>query len=174
MAILRKGGLTGEMYQGKAPFAGVVLNNVSGAKLEYYLERDVSYTLGGCTAGRRPGQIQIGLTNTAPAGLPRFVWQRIDMPPGTYPQGQDRLQLTVYLTDGAKLVNALINGKPAAVTQGSELGHPRVTMWVYPTPGQPLTVTINTDEPISPAAPVVPAQPMARPQNTRVQADPCS
>jgi hypothetical protein len=173
MTILRKGGLTGEMYQGTAPYASVVLNNVSGAKLEYYLQRNVSYTLGSCSAGRRPGQIQIGLTNLAPPGLPRFVWQRIDAPPGSYPQGQDVLQLSVYLTDGAKLVNVMVNGKAVDFTRGTELGHPRIMMWVFPTPGQPLTVTVNTDEPATSAKPIVPAQPMARPQQTEIKAAAC-
>jgi hypothetical protein len=174
MTVLRKGGLTGEIYQGTAPYASAVLNNVSGAKLEYYLERNVSYSLGGCTNGRRPGQIQVTLTNTAPAGLPRYVWQRIDARAGTYPQGQDRLQLTVYLTNGANLVNVLIDGKAATFTRGTELGHPRITMWVLPTPGQPLTVTVNTDEPASSAKPVVPAQPMAKPQQTEIKTATCA
>jgi hypothetical protein len=173
MTVLRKGGLTGELYQGTAPYAGVVLNNVSGAKLEYYLQRDVSYTLGACSGGRRPGQIQIALTNLAPPNLPRFVWQRIDAPPGTYPRGQDVLQLSVYMTANSKLVNVMVNGKAVDFTRGTELGHPRIQLWVKPTPGQPLTVTVNTDEPSTAGKPIVPSQPMARPQQTQIKAAAC-
>jgi hypothetical protein len=52
----------------------------------------------------------------------------------------------------------------------SELGHPRVSLRVYPTPGHPLTVTIDTVEPARTEAPVVDTQPMAQPQTTRVSA----
>lgn len=174
MTVLRDADLTGEIYQGTAPYAGVVLNNVSGAKLDYYLDRKVTFTLGSCTAaGRRPGHVEVTLTNTAPPGLPTFVTDRIDAPRGTYPVGQSRLQLSVYLTDGAKLVNVTLNGQAVDITRGTELGHPKITMWVLPTPGQPLTVTVETDEPVSPDEPIIPTQPLHRPQTTEVRLTPC-
>lgn len=160
MDAMRKAHATGEMYQGPAPYAGVVLNNVSGAKLDYYLDRDITYTLANPAGGRRDGRIDITLTNTAPGGLPTFVTDRIDARRGTYPVGQSRLQLTVYATEGASITGVTVNGAPVEHTTGTELGHPRVTMWVYPTPGQPLAVSVTTDEPTRPEAPIVPEQPM--------------
>jgi hypothetical protein len=164
MEALRLASATGEMYQGPAPYAGVVLNNVSGAKLDYYLEREVTYTLGDPTNGRRDGLIKVILTNTAPPGLPTFVTDRIDAPPGTYPVGQSRLQLTLYVTSGATITNVSLNGTPVEFIAGTELGHPRLTMWIYPTPGQPITVAVATSEPDRPDTTIVPEQPMARRQ----------
>jgi hypothetical protein len=69
--------------------------------------------------------------------------------------------LSIYLTAGAKLVTIAVNGQPIDVTQSTELGHPRLLMWVLPTPGEPLTITVDTDEPVVPGNPLVPVQPMA-------------
>jgi len=173
MAVLRDAKLTGELHQGTAPYASVVLNNVSGAKLEYYLDRKVVFSLGSCAGGRRHGHIEVTLTNNAPPGLPTFVTDRIDAPRGTYPAGQSRLRLSVYLTDSAKLVNVAVNGQAVDFTRGKELGHPLITLWVLPTPGQPLTVAVDTDEPVSPDKPVIPAQPLHRPLTAEVRQTPC-
>ncbi|WP_044883454.1 MULTISPECIES: DUF4012 domain-containing protein [Frankia] len=162
MAGLRQAHLTGEMYQGPAPYAGIVLNNVSGAKLDYYLDRNISYTLGTCNGDHRSGRIAVKLTNEAPSNLPTFVTDRIDAPRGTYPPGQSRLQLSIYMTEGAEITGVALDGKQINFNSGTELGHPRITMWIYPTPRLPLEVTVNTREPVRYEMPIVPIQPMAR------------
>ncbi len=170
---LRRANATGEMYQGPAPYAAAVLNNVSGAKLDYYLERQLRFTLDSCHGDRRHGHLELTLTNNAPGNLPAFVTDRIDAPRGTYPAGQSRLLLAIYLTEGAELRNVALGGAPVEFTPGTELGHPRILMWVYLTPGQPLTVTVDTDEPTRPENPVVFEQPMARAQTTDIDSAPC-
>jgi hypothetical protein len=173
MAGLRRAHLTGEIYRGRAPYAAAVLNNVSGAKLDYYLDRHVGFALGACDGPTRRGHLTVTLTNRVPPNLPTFAADRIDAPRGSYPVGQSRLQLTAYLTAGATITNVAVDDKPVEFTRGTELGHPRITLWVYPTPGQPRTLTVDTWEPARPEEPVVPVQPMARPQTTTVTWTPC-
>ncbi len=161
-AGLRQAHLTGELYQGPAPYAGVFLNNVSGAKLDYYLDRKITYTLGACTAGHRTGRVEITLTNTAPPNLPTFVTDRIDAPRGSYPAGQSRLQLSIYTTAGSTVTSVSVDNHRTGVIPSTELGHPKITLWLYPVPGQPLTISVNTEEPARGAMPIIPSQPMAR------------
>jgi hypothetical protein len=167
-AAFTRFGYSGEVYKGPAPYASVVLNNVVGAKLDYYVQRNVAYTLGRCAGVTRKGQITVTLTNGAPPGLPTYVTDRLDAPRGTYPAGQNHLQLSVDLTQGATYSQVRLDGKPVTPARTNELGHPRLSFQIYLTPGRPLTLTVDTVEPATAWKPVVPVQPMARNQTTKV------
>ena len=58
-----------------APYAEVVINNLGGNKMDYYLTRQIEYAADGCDGDTRTSTVTIRLTNTAPdkiiAGLRR-------------------------------------------------------------------------------------------------------
>ena len=71
--------LAGAVPKTARPFAGLVVNNYSGSKLDYYLDRTLDYRRS-CPAGdgTTTSTITVTLTNTAPKGLPAYVDQQLD------------------------------------------------------------------------------------------------
>ena len=64
-----------------APYADVVINNLGGNKLDYYLTREIEYSAGGCDGPTRKSTVIVRLTNNSPAdGLPDYVGATL-MPP---------------------------------------------------------------------------------------------
>ncbi len=47
-----------------APYAGVVINNLGGNKLDYYLDRHIEYVADGCDGDMRTSTVTVRLTNT--------------------------------------------------------------------------------------------------------------
>ena len=57
-----------------APYAGVVVNNLAGNKLDYYLTREIDYTADSCVGDTRSSTVIVRLTNNTPAGrFPDYV-----------------------------------------------------------------------------------------------------
>ena len=57
-----------------APYAEVVINNLGGNKLDYYLTREIEYSADDCDGPTRKSVVTVRLTNNAPAdGLPDYV-----------------------------------------------------------------------------------------------------
>ena len=48
-----------------APYAEVVINNLGGNKLDYYLKRKIEYAADGCDGETRKSTVTVRLTNTA-------------------------------------------------------------------------------------------------------------
>jgi len=85
-AVLESTRLGGVLPETAQPYAGLVINNQGGTKLDYYLDRSVEYVAGPCGGGSRKSSVTIRLTNDAPAtGLPAYVVGRADRP--GYPSG---------------------------------------------------------------------------------------
>jgi hypothetical protein len=127
--LLESSPLSGILPEGADPFAGLVVNNAAGGKLDYYLQRGLRWTPGRCTADGREVTARITLTNGAPAsGLPAYVTQRVDDPPYPTRPGDNRLLVSYYATSGALLTGAELDGHPATVSSGVERGHPVFTL----------------------------------------------
>ena len=57
-----------------APYAQVIVNNLAGNKMDYYLEREIEYVADGCDGDMRNSTITVRLTNTATdRPLPDYV-----------------------------------------------------------------------------------------------------
>ncbi len=57
-----------------APYAEVVINNLGGNKMDYYLEREIEYVADECDGDRRNSTVTVRLTNTVPSDpLPDYV-----------------------------------------------------------------------------------------------------
>ncbi len=177
-AELARTALGGVLPDRPGPFAEVVVNNIAGSKLDYYLARSVRYTaVGGCSDGSRRTRVRVRLTNTAPAGgLPSYVVNHV--PPGSGPLAPttNRLLVTVFLARGASMDAVRVDGRRQLAGTGLERGHTVVTMQLDIPAGRTRTLVVDATEPASSgasAAPVVPVQPLVRPQHTSVHVPPC-
>ena len=113
----------GGIVQGSStPFSGFTVVNAAGTKLDYYLERSMSYQRTGCGAGSEV-VASLKLVNNAPAsGLPAYVTFRADHPPRGAKPGDNRLIVSYYASKGATISSVLIDGKPVAFTTAPENG----------------------------------------------------
>ena len=144
-------------------------------KLDYYLDRSLEYDgRGGCADGQRSTRVHVTLTNTAPAhGLPRYVTIRADRPTEHVQRGTEKLLVSVYLAQHAGMDKVFIDGKQGLAGVSEERGHTVVSLTLELAPGQTHSLTIDVTEPASAKTPVVPVQPLVRPQRTEVHVSPC-
>jgi hypothetical protein len=158
------------------PFAMVVVNNAAATKLDAYLDRTVTYASQSCAppGGRRSSTLTITLTNDAPPSLPDYVTGRGIGSSRGDGQGGNLLDLSVYLTPGADLVSATLDGEPTALSPGREQGHPVVGRRVALERGATATLTLQLSEPVLTGAPRVEVQPLVRDQQTSTRWVPCA
>lgn len=174
-SALEEAGLSGEVPETKGPFAHLVVNNSAGNKMDYYLRRSLTYELGPCEGGTRASTVRIRLTNAAPAaGLPAFVALRSDDPEHPHPPGSTRIWLSLYASSGARFTGGTLDGQQLLLSSTQERGHLVLDAQVELLPGQTREVDVRLLEPASERSPVVPVQPLARPQTTKVLVQPCA
>ncbi len=66
--------LAHEVPNDPAPYASVVINNLGGNKLDYYLTRQIEYSADGCDSSTRTSTVTVRLTNNVPdVPLPEYV-----------------------------------------------------------------------------------------------------
>jgi hypothetical protein len=164
----------GALPQSPGPFAELVVNNASGTKLDYYLERSLAYSLGPCHQGSRTSSVRVRLTNGAPkTGLPDYAVYRMDDPNHAHARGSNKLWVSVVAATGAQLTRATLDGASQLMSINTELGHPVLGTDVELDPGQTRTLQLSLTEPASNAPPVVPEQPLTHPQTSRVEMATC-
>ncbi|MFE9126073.1 DUF4012 domain-containing protein [Streptomyces sp. NPDC007148] len=160
----------GSVPQGPGTYAGLVVNNAGGTKLDYYLDRSLEWSPGRCTADGREVTVKAVLTNRAPVtGLPLYVTDRLDNPAHAARRGDNRLLVSYFATAGAGLVQARLDGKAAPSAQGTERGHPVYTFDVEVPRGTSRTLTLHLLEPPSDRAPTVLRQQLTRPLHVTVR-----
>ncbi len=166
--------LGGVLPARSGPFAALVVNDISASKLDYYLDRSVTYRArGACAGGRRHTTVRVQLTNTAPkSGVPAYMLNHLGSAAGLGP-AMERLQVAVYLARGADMNSVTLDGTRIGAGFGLERGHLVVTFPVDIPAGRSRTVLIHVTEPASTKQPVVPVQPLVRPQRTRVDVPAC-
>jgi hypothetical protein len=155
--VLARTGLDGSLPRGPAPVAYAVVNNASGDKLEYFLDRSVTYAGGSCHGGRRRTTVTVRLRNEAPpvGTLPSYVTIRLsEGKPAHSTTG--RVLLEVYGTRGASLVSATLQGRAVSTVDGrteqtlvqsSEAGLPVWQVTTDTPPGRDVTFVLHLDEP---------------------------
>lgn len=144
----------------EAPYAGVVVNNLGGNKLDYYLHREIEYTGGTCTGDTRSTTVKVRLTNALPPGdYTNYVAGMFDNPMGA-PVGTNLTNLSLVATRGAKLDKVTVDGKPGFAFTGSELGHPVFDLQ-FPIPqGKTVEVVYQLTEPTAVGPARVAIQPL--------------
>ncbi|WP_171074404.1 DUF4012 domain-containing protein [Nonomuraea basaltis] len=165
--------LGGVLPQKPGPFAGLLVINSAGTKLDYYLDRSLHYELGPCRSdGMRATKVRIQLSNNVPEGnLPKYVADRLDYPKDPRPVGSNLLWVSFYAAVGAKADALHVDGRPAKLIKQFERSHPVYSSVLDFNPKQSRTLEFNLTEPYSPAPPVAPVQPLVRPQQTRITQD---
>jgi len=168
--------LGGVVPTGPQPLTALVINNGAGDKLDYYLDRTLTYTPGSCSAGRRQATVTVTLTNRAPThGLPPYVVVRSDHPLWPPPRGTNRELVTVYTTDGTRLVHATLDGNDVTdeVLPGREQGHPLLSYDVEIRPQQSVHLELTLSEPQVPGPVRTFIQPLVRPMDQTVRQPSC-
>lgn len=148
-----------------APYAEVVINNLAGNKMDYYLRRKIEFAADGCNAQMRNSTITVELTNTASADkpLPEYVGGasglRNDIPLEVS-NGTMVTSVRVIATKGARLMSVTANGKRTSAITHVERGHPTFEVQVAIPLGKRADLSFQLSEPTSPGSPRVPVQPL--------------
>lgn len=129
------------------PFAGVVVNNASGGKIDFYLTRSLDYARTGC-GPTRDVLATIRLTNNAPAsGLPAEVVGRADDPPPDAKPGDVHEIVDFIASRGATLLGVEVNGKQANAGQIDVVGRPGFRFDLQIPRGTTTTIDLHLREP---------------------------
>ncbi|MBA2945211.1 DUF4012 domain-containing protein [Streptomyces himalayensis] len=151
------------------PFAGLIVNNAAGTKLDYYLDRRLTWTPGRCTPNDRSVTATVTLVNRAPAsGLPTYVTQRLDKRPYRTRPGDNRLLVSYYASVGASLTRTTLDGRPVMLHSSVERGHPVYTFDLELPAQSSRTLVLHLREPLSDRAPVLQRQPLVIPLQATV------
>lgn len=154
-------------------FTGFVVNNGSGGKIDYYVDRTLTYRRTSCAAGGT-AVATFTLTNTAPrSGLPSYVTTRLDKAPHGAKPGSEALLVTYYATPGAQVTSVTINGVPIIVATAPENGLVTATVRVELPPGGSSTVQVHVAEPKPAGSLQVLRQPGVRPLAVHVANSTC-
>jgi hypothetical protein len=166
----------GALPGGSAPLAGLVVNNAAGTKLDYYLDRRLTWAPGRCVDGRREVTVTVRLANRAPAsGLPPYVVQRLDDPSYETRPGDNRLLVSYYASAGAILTGAALDGRSAQLSHGAERGHPVFTLDVELPAGAARTLVLHLLERPADQSAFVLRQPLVHPLRARaLPSGPCT
>ncbi|WP_448392650.1 DUF4012 domain-containing protein [Mycolicibacterium sp. XJ879] len=165
-ALLEETPLAHVVPEDAAPYAEVVINNLGGNKMDYYLTREIEYAADGCDGETRKSTITVRLANTAPdRPLPDYVAGfggivEAARAPLNAPRGAMLTSVTLVATKGAELAGAIANGQNVPVSRGMERGHPTFEMQVGIPRGTSGEIKFLLSEPTSPGAPRVPIQPL--------------
>lgn len=147
-----------------APYAEVVINNLAGNKMDYYLDREIEYVADGCEGETRNSTVTVRLKNASPDGqLPNYVASSGGLNtelPIELPSGSMATSVRLLATAGATLEGALSNGQRVQVFTGTELGHPTFEVQVAIPPGQSGELIFRLKEPTSGGSARVPVQPL--------------
>ena len=148
-----------------APYAAVVINNLGGNKLDYYLTRHIEYSAGACDDKTRKSVVVVRLTNNTPDGLPDYVassdWGLLNVPLKVkLASGTNVAWVSLLATTNAQLTKATIDGGQLTIFTGAERGHPIFNAQVAIKRGRTIELRFELTEPTSPGAPRVPIQPL--------------
>jgi hypothetical protein len=145
-----------------APFAGVVITNLGGNKLDYYLRPQIEYSADGCEGETRKSAVTVKLTNEAPEGLPDYVADAsgYKMFAPYFPRGTNFAAVSLVATKGATLAAVIAKNEKVPFYVGKERGHPVFQVQVGVPPGKSIELSFLLSEPTSPGAPRVPVQPL--------------
>ncbi|KAB7751642.1 DUF4012 domain-containing protein [Mycolicibacterium mucogenicum] len=170
--------LAHEIPDDSAPYAELVLNNLAGNKMDYYLKRQITYTGDRCGQGMRNTTVTMKLTSDAPTvPLPEYVAGALGLSrdvPIKMPSGSMMTSVRLIATKGAVLQSAFANNQQIPVFSGVERGHPTFEVQVVIPPRLSGELIFHLSEPASPGAPRVPVQPLADPVTPDIRVPECN
>jgi hypothetical protein len=105
----------------------------------------------------RASTVTFTLTNNPPAtGLAPYVTARVDTHSYPVKVGDNRLEVSYFATQGARLQSVTLAGRPGSAVIGSERGHPVYAVDVELPRGTSRTIVLHLSEPAGTGAPIVP------------------
>lgn len=156
------------------PLAGLVLNNASAGKIDFYLTRSLQYVRTGCGANRDV-VATIELANNAPAsGLPAEVANRADTPPRGARPGDVRQIVDFYASRGAQLLSVTVDDRRAEATQLTERDRPVYRFDLEIPRGTTRTIVLHLTEPAGVGSAVIWRQPGVTPLTVDERQQDCS
>ncbi len=165
---IRQTSLSGAIPETEAPYIGMSVVNISAGKLDYYLDRSLTWRRTGCGA-QRDVTVTMRFLNTAPAsGLSPYVTDRVDTHPYPVKPGDSRIVINYFATRGATLRGTELNGKTTLAAMNTDRGHPVFRLDLELPRGRPQTVVLHLREPGASGSPVVLRQPLVRPLQVSV------
>ncbi len=170
--LLIESGYAGTLPSTNAPSTGFAVVNAAGTKLDYYLDRTMSYERSSCSAGAATATFT--LHNGAPtSGLPPYVTTRLDSQAATAAPGDNRLLVTYYGSAGASIAAITVDGKPVSFSVGREQGLSLATVDLELPVGASRTIAVHVNEPKAVKPLQVLKQPLVRPMSTTVSGPSC-
>lgn len=168
-------GLAHEVVETASPYANVVVGNLAGNKIDYYLQRSIKYESGICDGDTRMSTVEVTLTNNVTdMSLPPYVIGSLGNPQLQLPNGTNFSAVTLYATEGATIDTATVDGETIPIAMGTERGHPYATGQVKIPAGETVTVTYKITEPTSAGPAIVPVQPLVDEPEVTVDVPTCS
>jgi hypothetical protein len=156
-----------------APYVGLSIVNDAGNKLDYYLDRSLTWHPAGCRSPR-PVAVTITLANNAPAsGLSGYVTDRSDIHSYPVKPGDNRLEVSYFATQGALMEGVTVAGQPGTASIGAEHGHPVYTVDLELPRGTSRTIVLHLSEPVGVGTPIVLRQPLVRPLSVTIDDPAC-
>ena len=172
-AQLAQTSLGGTIPATDGAYAGLSIINDAGNKLDYYLDRSLTWQRTGCGSPREV-IVTIRLTNNAPSsGLSPYVMARHDTHSYPVAPGDNRLEVGYLATRGALLRSVSVDGQRAGAQIGAERGHPVFTVDLEMPRGETRTIVLRLEEPDAPGPAKVLRQPLVRPLHVRVDDAEC-
>lgn len=161
--VLEEARIAGTLGTKDQAFTGLVLNNAVGGKLDYYLDRSLTYQRNACH-GSREVIVTIKLTNNAPAsGLPAYVTGRLDRQRVPSKVGDNRVLLDYFATYGTQFIGATLNGEPFQMGAVTAYGKSVFRTDLELPRGNTQTLVLTLQEPPVPGKIIAMAQPGVRP-----------
>lgn len=161
-----------------APYAAVVVNNLGGNKLDYYLDAQIEYAADDCRGQTRASTVNVELTNAVPdEPLPDYVASAPGLSPEllvAVPKGTNITSVRLYGTKGAELSSALLNGERVPAILNTERGHPVFEVQAIIPPGQTANISFQLSEPTAPGVPRTPSQPLLDNVEPKVMVPECA
>ncbi|CAN1530352.1 Protein of unknown function DUF4012 [Mycobacteriaceae bacterium] len=145
------------------PYAQVIVNNLAGNKMDYYLKREIEYVADKCDGDVRNSTIIVRLTNTSDSSVPDYIGSArglVDTFPLDAPNGTMVTSVRVIATKGAVLKSVTSNGQRTTALVSQDRGHPSFDVQVAIPPGQSGELSFHFSEPTSSGNPRVPVQPL--------------
>lgn len=147
-----------------APYAAVVINNLAGNKMDYYLRREIEYVADGCKGDRRNSTVTVRLENTVgDEQLPDLVagqWGPLGGADIKMPKGTMVTSVRLIATNGATLRSVTLNGERTVASVNLERGHPSFEVQLAIPPRDSAELSFQLSEPTSPGIARVPVQPL--------------
>jgi hypothetical protein len=130
----------GAMRPVDGDFLGVITQNASGNKIDWFLRRKIRYEVEEDDDGRLRATVTVALKNEAPAvGLPDYVIGNVITPP--LPPGSSKTYLSIYTP--WPMEEATIDGQPLQMESEEELGRRVYSRFVVVPPGGVVVVRLR-------------------------------